>query len=181
MAKLVVKRYATALFDIAKSEGKMATYENEVKVIIKALQDEPDFMAVLGNHKVTVEEKINLIENIFTDKIENSILGLLVLLVKKGRQVEIINVLEAFLERINKEAGIVKATVTSAIALNDAQVEAIKAKLEASTKSKIELETIVDKGIIAGLVIRVGDKVVDASIKGEMQTLKKQLSDIRLA
>ena len=58
---------------------------------------------------------------------------------------------------------------------------ALKANIEASTKSKIELETIVDSSIIAGLVVRVGDKVVDASIKGEMQTLKKQLSKIRLA
>ena len=181
MAKLVVKRYATALFDIAKSEGKMATYEQEVKVIVTALQDESDFMAVLENHKVTTEEKINLIETVFADKIENPILGLLVLLVKKGRQSEMINVLEGFLERIKKESGIVKATVTSAVALSESQVEAIKAKLEASTKSKIELETIIDEGIIAGLVIRVGDKVVDASVKGEMQTLKKQLSDIRLA
>ena len=181
MAKLVVKRYATALFDIAKSEGKMATYEQEVKVIVTALQDESDFMAVLENHKVTTEEKINLIETVFADKIENPILGLLVLLVKKGRQSEMINILESFLERIKKESGIVKATVTSAVALSESQVEAIKAKLEASTKSKIELETIIDEGIIAGLVIRVGDKVVDASVKGEMQTLKKQLSDIRLA
>ncbi|ADZ85305.1 ATP synthase F1 subunit delta [Cellulosilyticum lentocellum] len=181
MAKLVVKRYATALFDIASSEGKMATYEEEVKVIIKVLQDEPDFMAVLENHKVTTEEKISLLETIFTGKVENSILGLLVLLVKKGRQSEMINVLEGFLERIKKESGIVKATVTSAVALKEGQVEAIKAKLEASTKSKIELETIVDEGIIAGLVIRVGDKVVDASIKGEMQALKKQLSKLRPA
>ena len=100
---------------------------------------------------------------------------------KKGRQSEMINVLEGFLERIKKESGIVKATVTSAVALKEGQVEAIKAKLEASTKSKIELETIVDEGIIAGLVIRVGDKVVDASIKGEMQALKKQLSKLRPA
>ena len=46
MAKLVVKRYATALFDLAASEGAMAKYEEEVKVIVKALHDEPDFMAV---------------------------------------------------------------------------------------------------------------------------------------
>ena len=181
MAKLVVKRYATALFDLAASEGAMAKYEEEVKVIVKALHDEPDFMAVLQDHKVTREEKISIVENIFTDKVSTPIVGLLVLLVNKGRQAEILNVLEAFLDMVKAESGIIKAVVTSAIPLKEAQLEALREKLEASTKSKIELETIVDSSIIAGLVVRVGDKVVDASYKGEMQTLKKQLSKLKLA
>ena len=99
----------------------------------------------------------------------------------KGRQAEILNVLEAFLDMVKAESGIIKAVVTSAIPLKEAQLEALREKLEASTKSKIELETIVDSSIIAGLVVRVGDKVVDASYKGEMQTLKKQLSKLKLA
>lgn len=181
MAKLVVKRYATALFDLAASEGAMAKYEEEVKVIVRALHDEPDFMAVLNNHKVTKENKISLVENVFTDKVSNPIVGLLVLLVKKGRQGDLLDVLEAFLERVKAESGITKAVITSAVPLTEAQLTAIKEKLEAGTKTKIEIETIVDTSIIAGLVIRVGDKVVDASIKGEMQTLKKQLSELRLA
>ena len=181
MAKLVVKRYATALFDIAKSEGQMALYEEEVKTIVKVLHDESDFMAVLENHKVTMDEKISLLETVFTDKVQNPILGLLVLLVKKGRQAEILNVLEGFLDKVKKESGIVKATVTSAVKLNNEQIAAIQSKLEANTNSAIELETIIDEDIIAGLIIRVGDKVVDASVKGEMQTLKKQLSEIKLA
>ena len=82
---------------------------------------------------------------------------------------------------VKAESGIIKAVVTSAIPLKEAQLEALREKLEASTKSKIELETIVDSSIIAGLVVRVGDKVVDASYKGEMQTLKKQLSKLKLA
>ena len=181
MAKLVVKRYATALFDLAASEGAMAKYEEEVKVIVKAIHDEPDFMAVLQDHKVTREDKISIVENIFTDKVSAPIVGLLVLLVNKGRQAEILNVLEAFLERVKAESGVIKAVVTSAIPLKEAQLNALKEKLEASTKSKIELETIVDSSIIAGLIVRVGDKVVDASYQGEMQTLKKQLSKLRLA
>ena len=181
MAKLVIKRYATALFDLAASEGTTQKYEEEVKVITRALHDEPDFMAVLNNHKVTMEDKISLIENVFADRVSNPIIGLMVLLVKKGRQSDLLGVLEAFLERVKAESGIVKAVITSAVPLKEAQLTALKEKLEASTESKIEIETIVDTSIIAGLVIKVGDKVVDASVKGEMQTLKKQLSDLRLA
>ena len=101
-------------------------------------------------------------------------------MVNKGRQAEIIDVLEAFLERVKVESGIMKAVVTSAIPLKETQLKALKEKLELGTKSQIELETIVDESIIAGLIVRVGDKVVDASYKGDMQSLKKQLSKIRL-
>ena len=181
MAKLVVKRYATALFDLAASEGAMAKYEEEVKVIVKALHDEPDFMAVLQDHKVTKENKVSIVENVFTDKVSAPIVGLLVLLVNKGRQAEILSVLEAFLDMVKAESGIIKAVVTSAIPLKEEQLKALQEKLETSTKSKIELETIVDSSIIAGLIVRVGDKVVDASYKGELQTLKKQLSKLKLA
>ena len=181
MAELVVKRYATALFDVATSENKINQYEEEVSVILKALTDTPEFMAVLANQKVTLEEKITFTENVFGDKVDGPIVGLLVLLIKKNRQSLLVEILEAFLEMVKKQAGILKATVTSAIKLTESQAEAIKVKLEASTNSKIELETIIDTSIIAGLIIRVCDKVVDASIRGKMQTLKKQLSELRLA
>ncbi len=181
MAELVIKRYATALFDVATTENKIEQYEEEVSVILKALEDAPDFMAVLNNQKVTLQDKVALVENVLGDKVDGSIVGLLVLLVKKNRQSFLVQVLEAFLEMTKKKAGVIKATVTSTIQLTESQVEAIKVKLEANTNSKIELETIIDTSIIAGLIIRVGDKVVDASIQGKMQTLKKQLSELRLA
>lgn len=181
MAQLVVKRYATALFDISKEANALAQYEAEVKTIVKAIKETPDFIFVLQDIKVSKEEKISLIENIFGDKVSEAIVGLMVLMIRKSRASSILEVLEAFLEMVKAEAGIIKATVTSAVKLSDIQLEQIQSKLEASTNSKIELETIIDESIIAGLIIKVADKVVDASIKGEMQTLKKQLSDIRLA
>lgn len=181
MAQLVVKRYATALFEISKEANALAQYEAEVKTIVEAIKETPEFIAVLEDVKVGKSEKIALIENIFGDKISESIVGLMVLMINKSRAAEIFAVLERFLEMVKADQGIVKATVTSAVALNETQLEQIKSKIEASTNSKVELETIIDESIIAGLIIKVADKVMDASVKGDMQTLKKQLSNIRLA
>ena len=181
MAELVVKRYATALFEQAHEDNAVAQYETEVNTIVEALKETPDFMAVLENHRITIEEKITFIDNIFGDKVAGPIVGLMVLMVKKSRQSYITEVLDSFLEMAKEERGIIKATVTSAVALNETQLEQIKAKLQAGTGKVIELETIIDNSIIAGLVIRVGDKVIDASVQGEMRTLKKQLSELRLA
>lgn len=181
MAELVVKRYATALFDTAKEMNALDQYESQVNVILEALKETPDFMAVLENHKITLDEKIALVEKIFSDKVENPILGLIVLMVKKGRGASLVEVLEAFVEMVKTETGLVKASVTSVKPLSYAQLEQIKSNLERSINGQVELESIIDTSIIAGLIIRVGDKVIDASVKGEMQTLKKQLSELRLA
>lgn len=181
MAELVVKRYATALFEQAHEDNAVAQYETEVNTIVEALKETPDFMAVLGNHKVTLEEKVTLIDNIFGDKVQGPIVGLMVLMVKKSREGYLVEVFENFLDMAKAARGIIKASVTSAVALNETQIEQIKAKLQAGTGKVIELETIIDESIIAGLIIRVGDKVIDASVQGEMKTLKKQLSELRLA
>lgn len=181
MAELVVKRYATALFDMANESNAVAQYETEVNTIVEALKETPDFMAVLENQKVTMEEKVTLVENIFGDKVQGPIVGLMVLMVKKSREGYILEVLESFLEMAKEARGIIKASVTSVVPLKAEQLEEIKAKLQAGTGKVVELETIIDESIIAGLIIRVGDKVIDASVQGEMKTLKKQLSALRLA
>ena len=82
---------------------------------------------------------------------------------------------------VDEESGIIKAEVTSAIPLSEAQLNSLKEKIEASTNSKVEIKTFVDESIIAGLVIKVGDRLVDASYKGQLADLKKQLSKLRLA
>lgn len=181
MAQLVIKRYATALFDIALSENKIEDYKKEAEFMIQLFGEEPDFISVLQNQKVTLEEKLTLVEKVFADRVSSAIVGLMVLIVKKGRQEFLVDIFEAFIQMAKDQKGILKATVTSAVVLKEDQLKAIKQQLETSTKAIIELDAIVDESIIAGLIIRVSDKVVDASIKGKIQTLKKQLTELKLA
>lgn len=181
MAELIVRRYAAALFDIAGSNNEIEQYQKEVEVILKSINDEPDFLRVLENQKITLDEKVSFVEKIFLNQISSSIVGLMVLIIKKGRQQFLSQIFEAFLEMVKSSNGILKATVTSAIQLKDSQLSTIKNKLEESVEAKVELEAVVDPSIIAGLIIRLGDKVVDASVQGKMQALKKELLELRLA
>lgn len=181
MAKLVTKRYATALFDIAKEQGAMEEYKNQATMMRDLFVTEQDYVAVISHPSVLLDDKIGMIEAAFKGKVADELVGLLVLVIKKERQEFIVAILNAFIDMANKEAGIVKATVTSAVALNEDQLAQIKANIEKSTKKQIELESLVDASIMGGLVIRVGDKVVDGSIKGQMTALQSTLSDLRLA
>lgn len=181
MAKLVVKRYATALFDLAQSDNTLQKYQEEVSFVRDVFKNEPDFMTYLEDHKVTLEDKVELVQKAFDKKVSDPIVGLLVLMLQKGRQSDIEEVLEAFLDYALEASGVMKATVTSATKLSEMQLMTLKEKLEAATQKQIELNVIVEPAILAGLIVRVGDKVVDASYRGEIETMKKELSKIKLA
>lgn len=181
MAELVTKRYATALFDIAKTKNAVEQFEDEIKLILQVLNDEKEFLQILSHPQILQDEKIQVVENVFDGKAAPEIVGLLVLIIKKNRQEIMLDILKQFIEMAETEKGILKATLTIAMPLDEQQLAQIKKRLENNTQKTIELDVIIDKAIIGGMVIKVGDKVVDGSVAGKMQALKQQLMDLRLA
>ena len=180
MAQLVLRPYATALFDLAKEQNQVAEFENQVKVVIDIMGQNPQFMELLLHPKIMVDEKIQLIDTVFTGKVADEITGILTIIVKKGRQNVLIDILQLFLEMVSEYQGVIKATITSAVELNNEQLAQIKGKIENSTKKNVELHTVVNQDLIGGMIIRVGDNVVDASIAGRLKTLKEGLTNLRL-
>ncbi|MGL4362119.1 MAG: ATP synthase F1 subunit delta [Cellulosilyticaceae bacterium] len=181
MAQLVTKRYATALYEIAKEKGAIESFQHQAEMLVKLIGEQDEYLMLLSHPGVLVEEKMRLIDEAFSKQVEDEFVGLLALIVKKGRQDYILDILNAFIDLAKTEAGLVQATVTSAIALQEKQLAQIKANIEQNTGKQVELEVVVDKTLIGGLIVRVGDKVVDGSVRGQMNTLKSELSNLRLA
>ncbi len=181
MATLVTSRYATALFELATEQNQVEQYETEAQTIVQILLAETDFIGVLTHPGILLEEKVNLVQNVFEGRASEAFVGLMVLTVRKGRQNLIIDILKEFIDMAKSHRGLLKAVVTSAISLEENQLAQIKANIEKSTGKEIEISTLVDESILGGMIIRVGDKVVDGSIKGEMQALKNNLNNLRLA
>lgn len=181
MAKLVLRPYATALFEIAEEQSATSEFAEQVSIIIGTIDENPEFMQLLLNPKITQNEKIELIDKIFKDKVADEITGILTIIVQKGRQSLLVDILKEFLEMVDEYHGIVKATVTSAVELNNNQLAQIKTKIQSTTDKQIQLHTEVDSSLIGGMIIRVGDNVVDASIAGRLRELKEGLTNLRLA
>jgi F-type H+-transporting ATPase subunit delta len=109
-------------------------------------------------------------------------MGFLAAVVDKGRQNEILSILDYFIGQVKEEKGIGRAQVTSAVELTDKQKEQVTKKLLTTTRYvEFEMNYIVDPSLIGGMVIRIGDRVVDSSIKTQLYELKKQLLDVQLA
>lgn len=177
MAKQVSRTYGEALFEIAMESGDMEVIREELLVVKQAFLEQEDLCKILNHPKVVKEEKVALIENIFKGRVHDDVTGLLVLIVKNGRQNDVIGILDYFEHEYKEYRKIGVAKITSAIELSDAQKQAIEQKLlDTTVYESIEGHYQVDESLIGGLIIRMEDRVVDSSLKTKLMKLSRQLS-----
>lgn len=181
MAKLVSKTYGEALFDLGKEENSLEVLADEANAVKQAMEENPDLMKLLNHPKIVKEEKISVMENIFKGQVSEDMVGFLVLIVQKDRHNDIAAILDYFLELVREDKKMGVAYVTSAVPLSDAQKEQMKQKLLATTDyENFEMKYKVDEALIGGVVIRVGDKVVDSSVRTRLNLMSKELLNIQL-
>ena len=175
MAKLISKRYAVALFELAKETDKIDELNSQVETIYNCIKDDKEFLGVLNHPRISGEEKFNLFENVFKDNISQEILGLISIVVKKNRETKILEILETFLELVREYKGITTAFIYSAKALTDEQLNNIKENLSKNLNKEIIIQADVKPELIGGLLINIDGKVIDNSIKKSLEDIKKRL------
>ena len=181
MAKLVSNTYGDALFELAVEENRLDAMSEEVRAVIQAIQENPDLAGVMNHPKIDKENKVKLIEDIFKGRVSDELVGLMRMIVEKDHYKEIESVFAYFIDKVKEYKNIGTAYVTSAIRLSDEQKAAVENRLLATTKYvKFEMHYEVDAGLIGGMVIRIGDRVVDSSIKTKLYNLTRDLSKIQL-
>lgn len=181
MAKLISKTYGEALFELAVEENKTGLYLEEVGNLLKIIQENPDFGQFMNHPKIPKDEKLTVMENIFRDRMDKELLGFLVTIVEKDRYSEIENILKYVIDSIKEYRNIGVAYVTTAIPLQENQKKDIEDKLLATTKYEtLECHYKVDEALIGGMVIRMGDRVVDSSIRTKLESLERELLAIQL-
>lgn len=182
MAKLISKTYGGALYELAAEENKIDSFLEEIQVLQQILAAHTELQSLMNHPKITKEEKLSVIRNIFEGRIDKQLLGFLSLIVVKDRYDEIDHILQYFIDEVKELKGIGIAHVTTAGELREEQKKQITAKLLETTKYKqMEMHYAVDQSLIGGMVIRIGDRIVDSSIKTKLEELQKQLMKIQLA
>lgn len=176
MAKLVSKTYGEALFELAVEEGKEEELLKEIMVLEEILSENPDFVRLMNHPKVLKEEKLKVLNEVFKGRISDELTGFLQLVVTKDRYGEIDSILAYFADEVKKLKGIGVAYVTTAAGLTESKKKEVEAKLLSTTHfKKMEMHFAVDEDLIGGMVIRIGDRVVDSSIKNKLFEMKRQL------
>ena len=182
MAKLVSKTYGEALFELAVEEKRIDVFQEEVQGVKSILDANKEFNELMKHPKVVKEEKIQIMENVFKGRITDEFLGFLTLIIEKDRYSDIDAILDYFIDKVKEEKGIGVAYVTTAITLTDVQKKQIEQKLlETTSYQEMEMHFTEDQALIGGMIIRIGDRVVDSSIATKLSELQRDLLKIQLA
>lgn len=181
MAKLVSKVYGEALFELALEKKTMDELEKEILFVRNVFREDGELLKFLNHPKISKDEKVKVIENIFKDKVSDDVVGFLVIIVQKDRYNEIDAIFEYFLSEVKEYKKIGTAYVTSAVPLSGQQKQKVEARLLETTEYvRLEMIYDCDAALIGGMVIRIGDRVVDSSIRTKLNTMAKELTKIQL-
>jgi F-type H+-transporting ATPase subunit delta len=171
----VAYRYAKALFDLALETGKVDQVHADLTTIQQTNQGE--LKSILGSPVIGSDKKNSIFEAVFAQHIQPITVSFFKLIFHKGRAVAIKDIIEAYFDKYRLHKGIKVVEMTTAIPVTDEVKQAIVKELQSNKMlagKSIELREKVDATIIGGLVLQVDDKLFDASIKHDLQFIKRQ-------
>lgn len=171
----LAKKYAVAMFELAQEENKLVEYGEQLAEIGMLFKTQPALKAFMGNPQIQPAAKKELLNKVFGSDIEKSVHNFILLLIDKRRIALIEEIVGEYEALSNEVRNIVVAHVTTAVPMEQAQEKALTAKLEDITGKHIQLKTHIDKSIIGGVVVKMGDKLIDGSVTSKIQSLGKQL------
>ena len=181
MAKLVGATYGEALFELAVEEGREEELMNEVILLRELLSENPDFGKLMNHPKVLKEDKLEVLEAVFKGRVSEELVGFLHLIVSKDRYGEIDSILDYFIDEVKQVKGIGVAYVATARDLSEGKKKEVEQKLLSTTSfTRMEMHYQVDESLIGGMVIRIGDRVVDSSIRSKLSGLERELLKVQL-
>jgi F-type H+-transporting ATPase subunit delta len=168
------RRYAEAAFEVALRDGTVETWRAELDAAGAIAADETVGRA-LANPAVALETRTSMAESIFGKVVGRPVLNLIGLMLRRGRIEQLPRVAAEFRRLDNARQGITLATATSAAPLSPDEVRALTARMEQLTGGRVELDLRTDPSLLGGLVVRIGDRLIDGSVRGRLERLRNQL------
>ncbi len=169
----VASRYVKSLLGLAVEQGVLEAVHADMQLLDSVCHSNRDFVLMLNSPIVRHEKKKVILAKLFSDKVHKLTMAIIEILTSKNREPLLPAIATEFHNAYNVYKGIGKATVTSTIPIDGqlrSELEAIVKKL--SNKPQVELEEKVDKDLIGGFILNVGDRQIDASIKNKLKSLK---------
>ncbi|HET7658112.1 MAG TPA: F0F1 ATP synthase subunit delta [Bacillales bacterium] len=177
MSEAAAVRYARALFEVAQEHGNVDGIEADLRDVLQAFQDEGAHRVFL-NPRLDAEERKKLIE-VFADKVTEEVSNFLKVLVDHHREEELADILNHYTALANEERGVVKAVVTTAFPLTEDEKSKLADQFGKAIDKTVEFEERIDRDIIGGIMIRVGDRIYDGTVSGKLSRFKQNLTQLR--
>jgi F-type H+-transporting ATPase subunit delta len=172
----VARRYASALFDLAQEKGLVDQVDQEFGMVVQMADANPQLRAVVNDVLMSPEVKSGLIQKLFTGKVSPLVLNFLLVVVRKRREAFFPQMYRSYLDLANEARGIVEVEVRSAVPLPEELAQTLEHKLVARLGKRVKFQTQVAPELIGGLVVRVGDELMDGSVRTRLRRMRERLT-----
>ena len=171
---LSARRYAQAIFMIAEEKGDQEQWLADLEVLAASSRN-PDFIDFIDSPKIETAKKTEVIEQAFTGSISELALNLASLLASRNSVASLAAIADSFQELVDSQKGVERAEIVSAVELTDEQEIAITNKLTQMVGKELSVTTYIDESILGGYLARVGDRLVDGSVKTQLEDMRREL------
>jgi F-type H+-transporting ATPase subunit delta len=169
------RRYAEAAFELAERDDAFDGWTEGLALAARFAADE-GVARIVDNPAIPHADRQAAVARLLEGRVLPGVLNLARLLAQRGRFETVPAIAAEYTRLLNRRRGIVEAVVTSAQPLTAAEMKALRTRVEAMTGSGVDLRTEVDEALIGGLTVRVGDQLLDASLRGRLERLRHQLA-----
>lgn len=166
------RRYAQAAFSIASESDSLTMWREQLADVGQVLS-ESDAAPLFADGRKAASERITLLERVLD--VDPLVLNLAKLLIVKGRTAEASAIAQVFAEMVDVQEGIAHAVVTTAVDLSAAQLAQIESTLSEALGVTIDARAETDSEILGGIVVRVGDRLIDGSLRSRLESLRREL------
>ncbi|MFQ5510250.1 MAG: ATP synthase F1 subunit delta [Candidatus Krumholzibacteriia bacterium] len=177
----VANRYSTALFNAALDAGVAGEVRDELLGFKDVLSASPEFRSFLLSPQVLTEHKRDIVNSTIGKKGSPLFARFVLLLLDKKRFFFIDEIADSYIEIYERHEGILKVEVVTAVPLDASMEKKVVAKLEKETGKKIRITPVTDPEIIGGMILMMEDKIIDGSIRFQLEKLRRDLGAIRVA
>lgn len=176
---VIAERYATALFELAEGQGALDQVAGDLKTLKAMVRESADLRRLLDSPVLTRAETGKAIAALAeAAKFSGLTANFLGLLAKNRRLFSLPGVIGAYLGRLAAKRGELSAQVASAVPLTQGQLDALSSTLKAAFGGTVAVDVTVDPSLLGGLVVKVGSRMVDSSLKTKLQHLKLAMKGV---
>jgi F-type H+-transporting ATPase subunit delta len=173
----VAARYAKSFIDLALEQGVLEKAYDDMKMVAGVCKTNTDFINFLKSPIIKTDKKQEVLQSIFGGKVNKVTDAYIQLITAKKREIYLAEIAEEFINQYNHKKQILKAVVTTASGIDDATRKQVLSLIKGAGNSEVVLEEKINKDIIGGFIIRVGDKQIDASIARKLNNLKRNFKE----
>lgn len=173
--------FVDALLDVAKKKGTFEQVEKDLDLVCNVITKFDNFRKILFHPSVTRDEKKKLIKKVFGESVSDLTRNFLNLLVDRRKEELLELIPEIYRETINEKKGVLKAKIQTVEPLTEERLNNLRKRLDRLTGKTVEIEAVQEPNILGGMVVQIGNKMIDGSVASRLKDLKTRLMEVRTA